>query len=170
MNYIGSKAKLLDFITDTIDDFTGICDGTGKVFADLFAGTGIVGSRFKEKGYFVLANDIQFYSFVRIKHFIENSSRLPTHLFDMMNQFQGVEGFIYEHYCQGSGSGRMYFSDENGKRCDHIRQEIQILKELELISTAEYYHLLASLIDAIDKSANTASIYGSYLKKLKPSA
>lgn len=170
MNYIGSKVKLIDFISKTIKSFTGIQSGTGKVFADLFSGTGIVAKTFKEQGYQVLANDIQYYSYVRIKHLIANNLSLPTHHFSTLNNLEGIEGFIYDNYCQGSGSGRLYFSDENGMRCDHIRSELEVLKQEKIISQAEYYFILASLIESVDKCANTASIYGSFLKKLKPSA
>ena len=70
MNYIGSKLSLMDFLENTIDDVTGF--GGPCVFADLFAGTGVVGSKFKEKGCTVIANDIQHYSYVLNKHYIEN--------------------------------------------------------------------------------------------------
>ncbi|GMT43954.1 MAG: hypothetical protein IEMM0003_0773 [bacterium] len=30
-------------------------------------------------------------------------------------------GFIYQNYCLGSGGGRQYFSDYNGKKIDAIR-------------------------------------------------
>lgn len=33
-----------------------------------------------------------------------------------------------------------------------------------------YYFLLASLLESADKVANTASVYGAYLKKIKKSA
>ena len=46
MNYIGSKLSLMDFLENTIADVTGF--GGPCVFADLFAGTGVVGSKFKE--------------------------------------------------------------------------------------------------------------------------
>ena len=47
MNYIGSKYSLIDFLTATIADVAG-SNAQGKVFADLFAGTGVVGKTFKE--------------------------------------------------------------------------------------------------------------------------
>lgn len=47
MNYIGSKQKLLDFIEETIEKVAG--KEEGRVFADLFAGTGAVAGRFREK-------------------------------------------------------------------------------------------------------------------------
>ena len=71
MNYIGSKYSLMDFLTTTIADVAGT-NTKGKVFADLFAGTGVVGKTFKEQGYRVISNDIQYYSYVLNKHLIEN--------------------------------------------------------------------------------------------------
>ena len=44
MNYIGSKFSLLDFLHDTILKVSGFKDGDSFVFADLFAGTGVVGA------------------------------------------------------------------------------------------------------------------------------
>ena len=143
MNYIGSKYSLIDFLTTTIADVAG-SNTHGKVFADLFAGTGVVGKTFKEKGYRVISNDIQYYSYVLNKH--------------------------YKNYCAGSGSGRQYFTDENGMKCDSIRIELEQLKECGEIDESQYYYLLASLINSIDKYANTASVYGAFLKKVKKSA
>lgn len=53
MNYIGSKYSLMDFLTETIVTVAGT--DTDKIFADLFAGTGVVGKTFKQKGYQVKA-------------------------------------------------------------------------------------------------------------------
>lgn len=49
MNYIGSKYSLLDFIHKTISNVTGYENGDNCVFADLFAGTGIVGASYRKK-------------------------------------------------------------------------------------------------------------------------
>jgi len=69
MNYIGSKKSLLDFLEKSIYQVVGKKDFT---FLDLFAGTGIVGQHFKKKGHKVIANDLQYYSFVLNKNYIEN--------------------------------------------------------------------------------------------------
>lgn len=168
MNYIGSKYSLMDFLTETITAVVG--NDTNKTFADLFAGTGVVGKTFKEKGYKVIANDIQYYSYVLNKHLIENTPPLEIEQIEEIKQLQGVEGFIYNNYCAGSGSGRNYFTDENGKKCDAIRIEIERLKNSGEINEAQYFYLLASLINSIDKYANTASVYGAFLKHIKKSA
>ena len=163
---------------------------SNQVFCDLFAGTGVVGAYFKQKGYSVIANDIQYYSFVLNKHYIENhkilnfkilSKKIPE-LKDVklkdrgnvvckhLSKIKGKKGFIFENYCAGGKTQRQYFSDENGKKCDAIRQKIGEWKNKKFINQNEYYFLLASLIESIDKYANTASVYGAFLKHLKKSA
>jgi adenine-specific DNA-methyltransferase len=69
MNYIGSKLSLLEFLEKSIEK---VVDKNPSVFCDLFAGTGAVGVHFKRKGYKIVANDIQYYSFVLNKQYIEN--------------------------------------------------------------------------------------------------
>lgn len=169
MNYIGSKYSLMDFLTETIAEVAGT-NTEGKIFADLFAGTGVVGKTFKEKGYRVISNDIQYYSYVLNKHLIENVPPLGVDIVDSLNQLAGTEGFIYKNYCTGSGSGRQYFTNQNGMKCDSIRIELERLKNCGEIDEAQYYYLLASLINSIDRFANTASVYGAFLKKIKKSA
>lgn len=170
MNYIGSKYSLLDFLETTIEEVTGYKTGEAYVFADLFAGTGIVGQTYKEKGCTVISNDIQYYSYVLNKHFIENVPELDTGLLEKLNQLTPVEGFIYKNYCEGSGSGRNYFTNENGMKCDAIRMELEHLHTNGEISDQLYFYYLASLINSIDKYANTASVYGAFLKHIKKSA
>ncbi|KXA25767.1 modification methylase [Fusobacterium nucleatum YWH7199] len=169
MNYIGSKLSLKSFIKDTILGISKI-NSENKVFADLFAGTGVIGSEFKKMGYKVIANDIQHYSYILNKHFIENNSPMNIELIEHLNSLEGKEGFIYNNYCMGSGSERNYFSDFNGKKCDAIRQELEKLYKNKEIDEHQYNYFLASLINSIDKHANTASVYGAFLKSLKKSA
>ena len=55
MNYIGSKYSLIDFLEASIDKTLKLCNEAKKpsemVFADLFAGTGVVSGSFKKQGY-----------------------------------------------------------------------------------------------------------------------
>lgn len=171
MNYIGSKYSLLDFLHETIAEVSGYKDGDNYIFADLFAGTGVVGSYYKTLGCSVISNDIQYYSYSIIKHYIENTSEnIRMDLFDYFNALPGVEGFVYNNYCLGSGSQRNYFTDENGKKCDAIRIELERMYTENEIDSHTYYFYLGSLINSIDKYANTASVYGAFLKHVKKSA
>lgn len=170
MNYIGSKYSLLDFLHETIKKVTNYEDGTPYSFADLFAGTGVVGAYYRGLGCKVLSNDLQYYSFVVNKHLIENTDSIRTDLLDHLNSLPGIDGFIYNNYCAGSGSGRNYFTDSNGIKCDAIRTELEKLLKANEIDKDSYFYYLASLINSIDKYANTASVYGAFLKNIKKSA
>ena len=191
MNYIGSKKSLLEFIEKSIYQ---VVENKKFTFLDLFAGTGIVGQHFKSKGHKIIANDLQYYSFALNKNYIGNHKILTfkklekeikelknSHLEEKTNlvcryldNIEDKKGFIYKNYCLGGTKNkkfqRQYFSDKNGKKADAIRQKIEKWKKERLISDDEYYFLLATLIENIDKVANTASVYGAFLKKLKKSA
>ncbi len=197
MNYLGSKLSLLGFIEESIDS---VVDGNCDSFCDLFAGTGIVGRKFKEKGYSIMANDLQFYSYVLNRHYIGNHKELKfsklsnalgklenlgydffdpdtdikIKICNYLSKLDGQKGFIYNNYCRGGTTDtdqiRQYFSDENGMLCDAIRQQIEDWWKDKLITEDEYYFLIASLIESVDKCANTASVYAAFLKHIKNSA
>ncbi len=173
MNYIGSKIKLCrNFIPNAIHAVCGN-DLTQKIFCDIFAGTGIVGRTFKTSVKKVISNDLEYYSYVLNKNYIENHVEIENKnkFIDMLNSVPILEnGFIYTNYCVGGNGERLYFSDHNGKKIDSIRQQIEEWKNNGSISDALYYFLLCSLLECADKVANTASVYCSYLKKLKPTA
>lgn len=190
MNYIGSKLSLLSFLEKSIKQIVPV--QSELVFCDLFAGTGAVGTHFKKLGYKVIANDIQYFSYVLNRHYIGNHTPLTfegltseiTELNDAdiadrtvlvcsyLEGLEGISGFVHQNYCPNDGAGeqRMYFTPENGKKCDAIREQLETWKESGSINEDEYYYLLATLLEAMDKHANTASVYGAFLKKFKKSA
>ena len=172
MNYIGSKFRLAGFIKNTIRSVAG-SDLSQKIFCDIFAGTGIIGRTFKTATKSVIANDVEYYSYVLNKNYIENHVDLPNkqEYIDELNRLPLIDnGFVYKNYCIGGGSVRQYFSDTNGKKIDTIRQHIESWKQTGRITDNLYYFLLASLLESADKLANTASVYGAFLKHLKRSA
>ncbi|MEO1923050.1 MAG: DNA adenine methylase [Nautiliaceae bacterium] len=162
MNYIGSKFKLSSWIKEEITKRT-----KPEIFCDLFAGTGIIGRVFKKNIKKVISNDIEYYAYVLNRNYIGNHKNLKEKLevIEYLNHLPlRDDGFIYNNYCLPAN--RLYFSDENGKKIDTMRMEIEKFKNDEDL----YYFLLASLIESADKVANTASVYGAFLKKLKKSA
>lgn len=170
MNYIGSKQKLSSFITTSVNEVVG-SDLTNKIFCDLFAGTGIVGRTFKTKVKQIISNDLEYYSFVLNKNYIENHEPLDYYSYiEQLNNLKGVEGFIFNQYSEKGKADRLYFSEDNGKKIDAIRQQIETWKNNKSINLKFYYFLLASLLESADKVANTASVYGAYLKHIKKSA
>ncbi len=172
MNYIGSKYKLSSWLKEEITAVVGN-DLGDKVFCDIFAGIGIVGRTFKKDVKKIIANDLEHYSYVLNKNYIENHKEIKDKekYIEKLNNLSLIDdGFIYQNYCMGSGSGRQYFSDENGKKIDTIRTKIKEWYENKEINDDLYYFLLASLIESADKVANTASVYGAFLKHIKKSA
>lgn len=172
MNYIGSKFKLSSWIEEEVKKVVGN-DLSQKTFCDIFAGTGIVGRTFKKNVKKIISNDLEYYSYVLNKNYIENHEKIPNKeaFIEELDNLPLIDtGFIYQNYCMGSGSERQYFSDENGKKIDTIRTQIEIWKKDEKIDDNLYYFLLASLIESADKVANTASVYGAFLKHIKKSA
>lgn len=164
MNYIGSKYRLSSWIKDTINKNGGIKD---KVFCDIFAGTGAVARSVKKDVKQVIINDIEPYSYALNRNYIGNHIAFEyQEILEELNKLKPREGFLYKNYCLGGSGERQYFSDENGLKIDAIRVEIEKYKRDENL----YYFLLASLLESADKVANTASVYGAYLKHLKKSA
>ena len=170
MNYIGSKRKLSEFINTTVHEVCGN-DLSDNVFCDLFAGTGIVGRNFKTKTKQVIANDLEYYSYVLNRNYIGNSSALEIDdLLEKLNCVKGKKGFIAQQYGENGTAGRLYFSQENAQKIDAVRQQIETWKQDNTLTQDQYFFLLASLIESADKVANTASVYGAYLKHIKKSA
>ena len=116
---------------------------------------------------------MEYYSYILNKNYIENHREIKDkeEWLEELNSLPLIDnGFIYKNYCLGGNGERQYFSDENGKRIDSIRTKIEEWTNTEQISDNLYFFLLCSLLECADKVANTASVYGAYLKKLKKSA
>jgi len=146
-------------------------DLSNKIVADIFSGTGIVARTFNPLVSSVIANDVEYYSYVLNKNYLQPCDEKGTNTyFDILNNLPTKPGFISKEYAEGGTADRLYFNRENGEKIDTIRSQIENWKITSEISEALYFQLLASLLEAADKVANTASVYGAYLKKLKTSA
>lgn len=176
MNYIGSKHSIIDFVETSILDFT---KEEGKIFCDIFAGTGVVATRFKKAGYDVIANDMQYYSYVLNKHYVENNKEITfkglkklgiKDVFIYLNKLDNYRGFIYNNYTIEGSNERQYFTEYNAIKIDSIREQIEKWYKKGNIIDNEYYYLISCLLEAADKVANTASVYEAFLKKVKRSA
>ncbi len=166
MYYLGSKVKLIPFIQKTLQEVAGkhLHD---KVFCDMFAGSGAVSLAYKNDVGTLIANDMEYYSYVLLRNTLRTKSleRLDE-VVEKLFTCKGVKGTIFKSYAFGGGEGRNYFSDENACRIDALRQEIETYASDEAL----YFCLLASLIESAHSVSNTASIYGAFLKDLKPLA
>lgn len=165
MNYIGSKQKLSPWILSVIQE-TYPHDLSEAVFADIFAGTGQVARHLKPYVKEVIVNDLESYSYALNSHYIKNNSAIEFPSIPLIEK----EGPIYKNFSPKSEMGRMYFTESNAKIIDGIREEIEKSKTSKIITEEQYAWAIASLIEAADKVANTASVYGAYLKQFKKTA
>jgi len=169
LNYIGCKNKLFSNIYSIIKE--NIPDISTKTFSDLFMGTGIVSYNMIDKCKSIHANDLETYSSY-IGHAILkcNYSGKLEKIIGECNLLQEVEGLIYKYYSPTPSCERMFFNNSNAKKADAIRIYINELLDSQAINTYEFYFLIASLLTSIDKVANTACVYGAYLKSFKDSS
>ena len=171
MRYIGSKRLLLRDIEKVISTHS---DGSEQTFLDLFAGTNIVGEHFKKK-YTIISNDMLYFSYVNAKAIIENNNILTFNglkrigikdPFVYFNNDDNIKptGHYYEEAYTPTG-GAMYFTVENGRRIDFIRDKIDDWLGAKLITETEYNYLVSALIQAVPFISNITGTYGAFLKK-----
>jgi adenine-specific DNA-methyltransferase len=188
IRFIGHKQKLVSDIVSIIDSTVESPTRIG----DLFTGTGSVAAGLKRSGHSVVANDILTHCCLSARaqlcnppqpafdtlleevpevnevsnQFIQRSGYTQTLSF--LNEVEGVPGFIYSTYSPGGTADReeprQYFTDENAKQIDAIRQRVHQWHDNGLISDNEHALLVYDLIRATNEVANTAGTYGAFLK------
>ena len=163
--YIGSKRRLISLI-DRAVEATGVMSGT---FADFFAGSGVVSRYAKKRGFRVVTNDWEPYSYVLNSATISfNCAPCDDEMFDELNALPGIAGFISNHYCPANDLNadpqleRMYYTRQNGMKIDAIRTKIAEWAESGLISQGQMNYLLAPLISAASYTANTSGVFKAY--------
>jgi adenine-specific DNA-methyltransferase len=169
LNYIGCKHTLFNTLLNVCNE--NINDIQNKTFMDLFAGTGVVGFNMSENFKSCDANDLEYYSYV-INYALlkcKYTENIKNQI-EICNNLEMVEGIIYENFSPTETCERMFFTNNNAKKTDAIRQYINSQKESSTITEEEYYFILASLLVSIDKVANTSCVYGAYLKEFKKTA
>ncbi len=190
MRFIGNKENLVEKI------YQIMCSKNikGNSFFDFFAGTTNVGKYFKKLDYQVFSSDLLYFSYVLQHAYIQrnqdvtfdkllqninikNSSLFTTPLYlvvDFLNNLEITQGFIYQNYTPEGTENlqvpRMYFSNENGKIIDSIRNKIENWKINDLITENEYFVLLACLIETVPFYANVSGIYAAFQKQWDPRA
>lgn len=171
MRYLGSKAKLTNFIGSVVDVCESKIKRKGKIkFTDLFAGSGKVSEYYKNK-FEVTANDLEFYSFVTLKNILQNDSSVARSVdgyLDFMNRCLGKIGFITESY--SPVGDRLFFTEENARIIDEAVAYVYEMRQLYLLDENQFYYLLGCVLEAVDRVSNTAGHYSAYLKYVTPQA
>jgi len=185
VRYIGNKRKLIPFIREGLEKL-GIA---GKTACDPFAGTASVARFLKTQGYAVTTADIMSFSFAlqwayvvvdrtpsfrRLHEGVAPDQDLLEATVGLLNDVEPHHGFIFDHYCPegsaGSEHDRRYFTPENAAKIDAVRRQIHDWREEERLGDDDYYALLAALLEAADRVANTTGVYAAYVKSWQSNA
>lgn len=167
--YIGNKRKLLPLIRRAIVS-TGIAEGT---FYDPFAGSGVVSRLAKTMGYRVIANDWEPYAHCINSTYIATNrppefravGGLDNALSILNNVRTEAGGYIALGYCPQDDenpdpdSERMFYTQENGRRIDAIREQIAHWHGSGLIDDREQTVLLSPLIFQAAYCSNTSGVF-----------
>lgn len=185
MRYIGNKTRLLGFIRSVLRD-RGIGHG---IAIDPFSGTASVASALKRWGFRVVAGDLMECAYVFGRAYVQAAAEprfddlaaeldgFPPTLagvIALLNRLPPDAGFIHEHFTLDGEAGRqnerMYFTPTNAARIDAIRSTIERWRREGRVDDDGFFLLLASLLHAADRVANTAGVYAACIKSWQPNA
>jgi adenine-specific DNA-methyltransferase len=154
--YLGSKRQLREWLSERMCAIAG----TPASFIDGFFGTGSVSLAMAHRGVGkIVAVDTLRSNCVILRGFTTSSPRTPE-LMDHANAVAPAQGYISENY---AGT---YFTEENCRRMDGMREEIERLRRAGEVSAVEHDVLLASFLLAADRVANTIGQYDAFLKHI----
>ena len=157
--YIGSKAKLIDWIFETIENTTEDV----HTFCDIFAGTGVVANEALSKYDYVILNDLLYSNNVIYKAFFAPGEWSKERVNSFLRRYNALNpAKLRDNYFSRNYGGK-FFEHSEAKRIGYIRQDIENHKKE--LTEKEYDILIATLIYNIDKIANTLGHFEAYIRK-----
>lgn len=156
--YIGSKRSLKEAIFNLVEECVG---KKHYVFADLFAGTGLVSEYFLSKGKDVIVNDILFSNYVAYQAWLGKGKINKKKLESIVEEFNRLDAKrLKENYFSKIYGGK-YFASFDARKIGYIRERIARLR----LTQREQYILITSLMYTADKIANTVGHFEHYLSQ-----
>lgn len=157
--YIGSKAKLTNWIIDTIlNETKGI-----NSLIDIFAGTASVAKSASQHFPKIIINDILHANNVIYNAFFKNDFWDKEKVEDILDYYNSINPNELEENYFSENYGDKFFDKLNAKLIGYIREDLENRKAN--LTEKESSVLLASLIYNIDKIANTVGHFDAYIKK-----
>ena len=157
--YIGSKAKLIPWIFDTIRQETKNVES----FCDIFAGTGVVANEAAKQYEKVIVNDLLYSNNVIYNAFWGRGKVRGKKLLQIFDEYNSLNSSKLKSNYFSINFGGKYFDELEAKKIGFIREDIE--QQKKELSTKEYNILLTSLIYGMDKIANTLGHYEAYIHK-----
>ena len=158
--YIGSKNSLLSNIEKVIKKYYKNYD---FVLADVFAGTGVVGNYFANKGSKVIVNDLLFSNYVAYNTWLSDDKYDINKIEKIIKEYNSLKPTDLKDNYFSEKFGNKYFHVNDAKIIGYIRDDIE--EKRKEITEREFYILLTSLMYETDKIANTCGHFESFLNK-----
>lgn len=157
--YIGSKAKLIDWIMSTIKNETNDV----HTFFDVFAGTGVVTKAALSSFDYVFTNDFLHSNNIIYKAFFSDGDFDEVKIGDILDTYNDINPDELPANYFSENFGDKYFEMSVAKLVGYIREDIE--KRKDSLTDKEYCILIATLIYNIDRHANTVGHFEAYIKK-----
>ena len=152
--YLGNKFNLIDFIRQVTDEH---CSDIESI-ADIFAGTGAVSSAFIDRA--IVTNDLLYSNYLCNLAWFGSETIRPNFLKGLIEEYNRKSN-LEDNYMTENFSDT-YFSRNDCTKIGFIREDIENKYQNEVISERERAILIASLLYAMDRIANTCGHYDAY--------
>lgn len=175
IRYIGSKVRLLEDLAPFIGP------PNSGYFVDAFAGTGAVARLAADAGWAIRVNDTLEAAVTLTVAQLLTRQHVPFGdlgsyqcAIERLNLLPGAPGLFHREYSPASarttGVERRYFTEANAARIDAMRGAVAEWTSAGLLSSWERRLLLADLMIATNRVANTAGTYGCFMRTWSPQA
>lgn len=158
--YVGSKAKLLDWIFDVIET-----ECKGNSFADIFAGTGVVSARASRTYKNIILNDILHSNHTVYQGFFSQQPYSRDKVMDFASYYSSLKPSQARQTFFSKKYADKYFEASSAKLIGHIRNDLEMRRKE--LNDKEFSILLASLLYSADKIANTVGHYDAFFSQNK---
>ena len=176
ITYIGNKRALLDFIEQGVQIVQKKLNKQKLNCLDIFSGSGIVSRFLKQYSSFLVANDLEKYSYITNKCYLANKNSIKTELLKyeydcLMQKIKSetanqnfVPGFITKLYSPQNENNiqkkdRCFYTNYNARYIDITRQLISKTVPKEFNN-----FFIAPLLSEASIHANTAGVFKGFYK------
>ena len=154
--YLGSKYKLLPFISETIEKE----NIKFSSFFDIFAGTGIVSSAFNNAQTKIILNDLLECNRCSYNAFFGKESLDISKVSSLLRTYNSLDAQEDNYFSVNFSD--TFFSRVNCRKIGKIRDDIDVKFSAGFLNGREKDYLITSLIYSMDRIANTVGHYDAF--------
>mgnify|MGYP001771669453 FL=1 len=167
ITYIGNKRKLLNEISEEVENILFQLKIEKAKICDLFSGSGVVARKLKQYSSHLYVNDLEKYSCIINDCYLTNkedfNEDVYSELYDLIIHYEPIEGIITENYSPKNTfdikeGERVFYTHENAIKIDTIRNAIDKIPE----SYKKFF--IAPLLYEASVHTNTSGVFKGFYK------